>query len=82
MAAPPGQNDEYFFKNLILVIDKYSPVYDKFLLAGDFNSEVNEANMHSFLQLYNPESTVTNSTCFKNVFNTSTIDKFVTVLKK
>ena len=45
---PPSQSDEYFFNNLDKAIDTYSR-YDKVLLVGDFNTEISEQRIESFL---------------------------------
>ena len=46
---PPNQTDEYFFRNISNALDTYIKTYDKFILAGDFNAEVSEPKMETFL---------------------------------
>ena len=36
---PPNQSAEYFFKQTGYALDTYNQIYEKFLFAGDFNSE-------------------------------------------
>ena len=45
---PPSQNDHYFFENLDKAIDVYSHS-KKVLLVGDFNAEILELCLDSFL---------------------------------
>ena len=75
---PPSQNDKYFFDSLGRALDIYSGKYDKFLLIGDFNAEIEEPILHTFLHDYNAKSIVKDKTCFKNIENPSCIDLFIT----
>ena len=59
-------------------LDIYSGKYDKFLLIGDFNAEIEEPILHTFLHDYNAKSIVKDKTCFKNIENPSCIDLFIT----
>ena len=45
---------------------------------GDFNSEIQEEDMHEFCQSYNLKSLVHQPTCFKNPSNPSCIDLILT----
>ena len=45
---PPSQNDEYYFNYLDKALDSYSN-YEKVLLVGDFNTEITEHYIESFL---------------------------------
>ena len=74
---PPSQNDHYFFENLDKAIDVYSH-YEKVLLAGDFNAEISEFCLDSFLYQHELKNLVKEKTCFKNVSNPSCIDLFLT----
>ena len=47
---PPIQNDKYFFDSLGIALDIYSGEYDKFLLTGDFNAQMGEPDIDTFLQ--------------------------------
>ena len=73
----PSQNDHYFFENLCKAIDEYSR-YEKVLLVGDFNAEISEFCLNSFLYQHELNNLVKEKTCFKNVSNTGCIDLFLT----
>ena len=75
--SPPSQNDHYFFENLDKAIDVYSH-YEKVLLVGDFNAEISEFCLDSFLYQHELKNLVKEKTCFKNVSNPSCIDLFLT----
>ena len=67
---PPSQNDLYFFDNLDKALDIYS-CYEKVLLIGDFNAEVNEPLVDSFLYEHDLDNLVKEKTGFKNIDNPS-----------
>ena len=48
---PSYQSDEYFFNNPDEALDTYSR-YDKVLLVGDFNTEILETRIESFLYMH------------------------------
>jgi len=75
---PPSQSDDYFFYHLTNSLDHFSKKYDKFLLAGDFNSEETESNLSDFLHTHDAKSIVKVNTCFKSILNPSCIDLFIT----
>ena len=52
--------------------------YDKILVIGDLNTEMNELSLNEFYQIYNWESIVNKPTCFKNPKNPSCIDLMLT----
>ena len=58
-------------------LDFYISNYDKILLMGDFNSEMFEASMNSFCNLYNLNCLVQEPTCYKNPERPSCIDLFL-----
>ena len=76
----PSQNDQYFFDCVGKALDVYSNKYDKFLLIGDFNAEVGEINLDTFLKDYDANNIVREKTCYKNIENPSCIDLFITNL--
>ena len=47
-------------------LDLYSSKYEKILILGDFNVEIEEANMKSFCENYNLKSLTEQPTCYKN----------------
>ena len=74
---PPSQSDEYFFNNLDKALDTYSK-YDEVLLVEDFNTEISEQRIKSFLHMHDLCILVKEKTCFKNMQNPSCIDLLLT----
>ena len=74
---PPNQNDTYYFQSVSFALDTYSKLYDKFLLAGDFNSEDSELALSTFLEKYDAKNIVKDKTCYKSLQNPSCIDLFI-----
>ena len=79
---PPGQNDKFYFDNVGRALELYNNKYEKILLAGDFNAEIQETILNNFLELYNLRNLVTGKTCFKSVQNPTCIDLFLTNCNK
>ena len=75
---PPNQSDEYYFNKVSMSLDMYMPIYNNFLLAGDFNSEDSEPELCAFLQKYGAKNIQIKNTCFKNIDKPSCIDLFLT----
>ena len=46
-------------------LDLHSSKYDKILILGDFNVEIEEANMKTFFENYNLKSLIKQPTCDK-----------------
>ena len=76
--AKYGVTDDEFFKNIGLALDFYSTRYDKFLLAGDFNTQEDNEVLEDFLEDYHAKNLVKDPTCYKNAENPSCIDLFIT----
>ena len=74
---PPSQSNSYFFEHLDKALDIYSN-YEKVLLTGDFNSEITEPCMDSFLYQHDMTSLVKEKTCFKSITNPTCVDLFLT----
>ena len=72
---PPSQSDQYLFENIGKTLDKYSNLYDKFMLVGDFSAEESEPCLSQLLFEYNAKNIVKENDCFKNA---SCIDLFIT----
>ena len=70
---PSSQGDEYFFNNLDKALDIYSK-YDKVLFVGDFNTEIVEQHIESFLYMHELCDLVKGKTCVKNIQDPSCID--------
>ena len=58
-------------------LDLYSSSYERIILVGDFNSEINDKCMNDFCESYNLSSLIRESTCYKNPENPSRIDLFL-----
>ena len=58
-------------------LDLHSSKYEKILILGDFNVEIEEADMKSFCENYNLKSLIKQSTCYKNA-NKPFIDLILT----
>ena len=72
-----GVSIEDYFNQVCLALDKYSN-YDKFLLAGDFNTEESNEILEDFIFEHNIKNLVKEPTCFKSLTNPSCIDIFLT----
>ena len=66
-----------FFNSLDKALDTYSR-YDKVLLVGNFNTEISEQRIESFLNTHELCNLVKEKTCFKNMQNPSCIDLLLT----
>ena len=77
MYHPSSQNYHYFFENLDKAIHVYSH-YEKVLLKEDFNAEISQFCLDSFLYQHELKDLVKEKTCLKNVSNPSCIDIFLT----
>ena len=74
----PSQPDNYYFDIISNSIDLYNQNYDKFTLVGDFNSEDTEPHLAQFLYEHDFKNLVRHITCYKNPYNPSCIDLFIT----
>ena len=59
-------------------LDTYISQYDNILLLGDLNVESSDPILNDICNVYNLFSLVKKPTCFKNPFNPSYIDLFLT----
>ena len=62
---PPSQPVEYFFKHVGYALDIYRLTYEKFFLAGDFNTVETEPCFSEFLTSYDSKSLVKDKTYLK-----------------
>ena len=74
---PPSQFDQYFFDKLHNALDVYSN-YENILLVGDFNAQIGEACLDTFLYQHELENVNKEPTCSKNSENPSCIDFILT----
>ena len=68
---PPSQVDECFFGEVAKSPDKYSQLYSKFLLVGDFNADESEPVLAPSVHDYNAVNIIHESTCYKSINNPS-----------
>ena len=74
---PPSNSDRYFYENVDKALNMYS-YYDKILLTRDFNAEIHDNYLGSFLYQHELKSLVKEKICFKSISNPSCIDLFWT----
>ena len=72
-----GISTNDYFNQISLALKKYSS-YDKFLLAGDFNTEETNEFLEDFLFEHHAKNLVKDATCFKSIDKPSCIDLFIT----
>ena len=72
-----GLSKSDYLEQISFCIDKYSN-YDKILLSGDFNIDIEEDIIQDFLFEHDMKNLVKEKTCFKSVENPSSIDLFLT----
>lgn len=59
-------------------MNHFLPLYDNFIIMGDFNSEPTENDIKEFCDLYNLKNLVKEPTCFKSLINPTCIDLILT----
>ena len=59
-------------------LDLHSSTYDKIILLGDFNNEIDEQHMQSFYDNYSLKSLIRQPTCCKNFEKKTCIDLILT----
>ena len=74
----PSQDKAHYFRNLTNSLEIYVQSYDKILLAGDFNAEVNDYELNAFMSVFGLNSLNKEKTCFKSLENPSCIDLILT----
>ena len=74
---PPPQFDQYFFHRLDNALDVYSN-YENILLVGDFNAEIGETCLDTFLYQHQLKNVNKELICYKNSENPSWIDFILT----
>ena len=62
----PNQKEEYFFKNLGIVLNNYLSKYEHTTLLGEFNLTTSNKYLTDFMTLFNLESLVNTPTCFQS----------------
>ena len=62
---PPTQDREYFLNTLTKLIDLFCSKYEHYLIMGDFNMELTESALSTFLSSNNLSNLMKMNTCFK-----------------
>ena len=65
ICKPPNQKEEYFLKNLGVVVNNYLSKYEHLILIGDFNLTASNKYLADFMMLFNLESLLNTPTCFQ-----------------
>ena len=73
MYHPPSQPHQYFFNTLDKTLDVYSD-YKNVLLISDFNAQIRELHLDTFLYQHDLANINKGPTCYKNSENPSCID--------
>ena len=63
---PPNQKEEYFLKNLGVVLNNYLSKYEHIILLRDFNLTTSNKYLADFTTLFHPESLINTPTCFQS----------------
>ena len=63
---PPNQKEDYFLKNLGIVLNNYLSKYEHIILLGDFNLTTSNKYLADFITLFNLESLINTPTCFQS----------------
>ena len=74
----PRQNKDIFFENLSKGLEFYIQSYDRIMIIGDFNLDVKDSTINSFMSIFNLKSLIKEPTCFKSIDNPSCIDLILT----
>ena len=74
---PPSQNYLSFISELNLALNFFSPIYENFVLLGDFNLPTENSNLKNFIRSFDLESLINSPTCYKST-NPSCIDLILT----
>ena len=70
---PPSQNDLLFINEFNLALNFFSPIYENFVLLGDFNLCTENPNLKNFMSSFDLESLTDSPTCYKSI-NSTCID--------
>ena len=64
---PPSQNDLSVINELNLALSFFSPIYQNFVLLGDFNISSENPNLKNFMRSFDLESLIDSPTCYKSI---------------
>ena len=68
----PSQNDLSFINELNLALNFFTPIYENFVLLGDFNMSTENPNLKNFMCSFDLESLIDSPTCYKSINPTCT----------
>ena len=74
---PPSQNDLWFISELNLALNFFSPIYENFVLLGDFNLSTENPDLKNFMCSFDLERLIDSPTCYKSI-NPTCIDLILT----
>ena len=63
-------------------LDLHSSKYEKILILGDFNLEIEEANIKSFCETYDVKSLIKQPNCHKTPNKSTCIDLVLTIVPR
>ena len=59
-------------------VDLYSSTYEKVIISGDFNTDIEEKHMNCFCENYNLKSLIKQPACYKNPDSLTCVDLLLT----
>ena len=75
---PPSQNDLSFISELNLALNFFSPIYENFVLLGDFSLSTENPNLKNFICSSDFKSLIDWSSCHYQLTNPTCIDLILT----
>ena len=79
---PNKESSSYFLSHASKALDKFIVNYDNIILIGEFNTTMCDETMKDFCQTYSLHNLINEPTCYKNAYNTSSIDVILTNRKR
>ena len=73
-----GNNEGMIINVLSKYMNHFAPLYDNFIIMGDFNADPLDNEMREFCDIYNLKNLVKEPTRYKNVANPTCIDLILT----
>ena len=64
---PPKQNKLHFTEHVSKALDIYIQSFDRIILIGDFNLDINDVTLSSLMSAFNLKSLIKEPTCFKSI---------------
>ena len=66
LCKPPNQIEEYFLKDVGVVLNNYLSKYEHIILLQDFNLTTSNKYLAHFITLFNLEGLISTPTCFQS----------------